>query len=120
MQSQLNAEFPYGVDPRAFGVGKYDYERILRRHRDAEHHNVMIEQQAERDLIAEREAERDWWLRPLCAFFKWSGGAFWLVAWGYVILMALISFQQWSQERDAQWCLKDKAKCERIANGIHN
>lgn len=120
--------FPYGIDPRQYGLSQFEYQQQLRHHRDMEHHNVMHEQhdqhmkamewnRVERDRIAEEKAARDWWLEPVNAFCSVAGFCFWIVCWGYVILSVMLWIGEMSAKRDAQWCLSDVAKCERIAKG---
>lgn len=120
--------FPYGIDPRQYGLGPLEYDQALRYHREREHSLVMREQRdahdkamewnrAEQDRIAAETELKDWFFGPINSFCKWLGGAFWLVVWAYLIGGLLISLSNWSAERDAKWCLKDVAKCERISKG---
>lgn len=116
-QQQAPQPFPFGIDPRSFGLNQIEYERALAHHRKMEHHDIMREKHAERENIQLRIADRDWWLQPVNSFFQWIGGAFWLACWMYVIIIALAAVSSWSAQRDANWCLKDVAKCEAIAKG---
>jgi hypothetical protein len=120
--------FPYGIDPRQFGLSQFEYQQQLQHHRDMEHHNIqheehtrhmhaMDEARAARDYQEAERANREWWLEPLNAFASIAGFCFWIVCWGYVILSIMLWIGELSAKRDAQWCLKDVAKCERIAKG---
>jgi hypothetical protein len=117
--------FPYGIDPRTYGLSQLEYQRQLDHHRRMEHHDVMHEQhdrhmkamewnRAEQDRIAAIEEERAWWLRPLCEACKWFGGAFWLVVWYFLItgFLAWISLSAIKADlATMQKCLDDPAKC---------
>lgn len=121
--------FPYGLDPRDFNVGPLEYQQALRHHREMEtsnrkheehlqHMHIMAEETAKKAAAdAELEAKY-YWLQPITAFFRYCGGAFWFAFWVVMILLALISLNDWQAQRDAQWCLKDVAKCESIAKGV--
>jgi hypothetical protein len=120
--------FPYGIDPRQYGLTQLDYQRQLAHHRDMEHHNIQAEEHrrhmnAMEESVAAREhyeAEikaREYWMEPLSAFFSCAGFCFWIVCWGYLILSVMLWIGEATAKRDAQWCLKDVAKCERIAKG---
>lgn len=129
-QTAQTAEgFPYGIDPRDYGLGRLDYDRALRHHRQMEHSDRMahehtlhmntMEEERARKAAADAElAARYWWLQPINSLFKWCGGAFWLAMWIILISSVLVSISEWQQKRDAQWCLKDVAKCEAIAKGV--
>lgn len=121
-------QWPYGIDPRQYGLGKLDYQEALRHHRSMEdsarrlhesqvHSNEMAEADAKRAAAEAELAARQWYLQPICSLFKWFGGACWIVMWFYVIGSILLSISEWQAKRDANWCLKDIAKCERISKG---
>jgi hypothetical protein len=125
-QQQEGNGFPYGIDPRDFGLSQYEYQKQLEHHRQMEHYNIMnekhedwrIEQQRKIEDARYHEArnkDREWWLEPLNAFFSCAGFCFWIVMWGYCIISVLASLAAWSAKTDAQWCLKDIAKCEQTA-----
>lgn len=121
-------QFPYGIDPRGYGLSKLDYQQALDHHRTMQHYDIKAEQhedwrieqeriKAETAYHEQRNLDRQWWLEPLKAFGSISGFCFWAVCWFYLIGSILLSISEWSAKRDAQWCLKDVAKCERIAKG---
>jgi Flp pilus assembly protein TadB len=121
-------QFPFGIDPRDYGLGQLEYQRQLDHHRRMEHlhreseeHRThmhqMAEARAQKDAAEAERAARQWWLEPLNAFASVAGFCFWLVCWGYVILSVMLWLGEITAKRDAQWCLKDVAKCERIAKG---
>lgn len=128
VQTAQAPNFPYGLDPRDYGLGRLDYDRALRHHREMEHgdrmahehalhQNTMAEEQARKAAADAELAAKYWWLQPINALFKYVGGAFWFACWFMIIASVMVSINEWQQKRDANWCLKDVAKCEAIAKG---
>lgn len=116
---QAATEFPYGLDPRAYGLNKWDYQSALREHRAAEHRDVMAEHR-ERDRVdaemrARRRAE---WIDPIKAFSMFAGFLFWCFVWFHVFFTVLPNIGRAIDRVDAQTCLADLAKCEAKAKGI--
>jgi len=128
VQTAQKTDFPYGLDPRDYGLGRIEYDRALDHHRKMEHYDWLARERAQHDHeMAEARARKDaadaelaakgWWLQPVNALFTLVGGAFWFACWFIIIGSVLLSISEWQQKRDAQWCLKDVAKCEAIAKG---
>lgn len=127
---QGDSGFPYGLDPRDFGLSRIEYDRALRHHRDMEHHQVMHEQhdrhmkamewnRAERERIDAEFELKNWWLQPLNSFCKWFGGAFWVVTWAYCILTVMVWISDVNKKADdrmkdaaVKTCLADLEKCK--------
>ncbi len=127
--------FPFGIDPRYYGLSKLEYDRSIEHHRQMEHHAVMQEQsdrhskamewnRVERERIAELRAAKNWWLEPLNAACKWCGGAFWCVVWFWVIVSvssAISDANKATNERLAKAaitsCLADLDACKRGVGG---
>lgn len=117
--------FPFGIDPRDFGLSKLEYDRTLDHHRRMEHlqaqqrehethrHEMDEAQARERAANAELEA-RYYWLQPLNAFCKWFGGAFWVVVWAYAILSVMLAISNANKAADDR--MKDVAVKECLAN----
>lgn len=114
-----NGQFPYGIDPREYGMGKLDYQRALDHHRTMQHYDIKAEQhedwrlqQAQIDADRER---RKAWLEPLTAFCACAGFIFW--CWfGYAVLFHFLpNMAKIADQRSAQECLIDIAKCEAMA-----
>jgi hypothetical protein len=119
-------EFPFGIDPRDFGLGRLQYDQALDHHRRMAHHDwkhqehithmhEMDEARARKEAADSELAARQWWLEPLNAFASVAGFCFWIVCWGYLILSFMLWLGEASARRDAQWCLNDVAKCEKAA-----
>lgn len=128
MNGQTVEGFPYGIDPRAYGLGKLEYADALRHHRTMEdsqrrhhehevHMNTMAEADA-RSAAAHAELEaKHWWLIPATGFAKCFGGALGFAFWFLAMLLVVTTISSWSDQRSAAWCIKDVAKCEQIAKG---
>lgn len=116
-QTEANGhEFPYGIDPRQYGLNKWEYQRQLEHHRTMEHHNIMTEKHEDWRLEQERikadRERRNAWLEPLTAFCYCAGFVFW--CWfGYAVMFHFLpNAAKLADQRSAQECLIDIAKCE--------
>lgn len=122
--------FPYGIDPRDYGLSKLEYDRVIdhqrrmahleAQQREAEQHRHEMAEARAREAAANAELEaRYYWLQPVNEFCKWIGGAFWLAMWLYIILTFMVWIDNSNKAADAKVknaavvaCLADLEKCK--------
>lgn len=118
-QQQGTSQWPYGIDPRQFGLSKHEYHDALRFHREMEHYDVMAEKR-EQDRIQSEHDDHVWrtWTEPLTAFCYFAGTIFWCFLWWHIFFTALPNMGRAVDRIDAANCLKDLPACQIKADGV--